>query len=129
VLDGGIYTLLFWIGQVLVGGLIPLSLIFCRALKNNHWSLLLASTLVLIGGFAQLYVIVVGGQAYPLELFPNATVESSFFDGEIASYTPSVWEWMLGIGGVGLSVALVFVGMKVLRFLPRSLVDSEVQTH
>lgn len=129
LLDGGIYTLLFWIGQVLVGGLIPLSLIFCRALKNNHWSLLLASTLVLIGGFAQLYVIVVGGQAYPLELFPNATVESSFFDGEIAGYTPSIWEWMLGVGGIGLAVAMVFVGMKVLRFLPKSLADAAVQTH
>lgn len=129
LLDGGIYTLLFWIGQVLVGGLIPLSLIFCRALKNNHWSLLLASTLVIMGGFVQLYVIIVGGQVYPLELFPNAQVQSSFFDGVINTYTPSVWEWMLGVGGIGLTFAFVFVGMKVLRFLPQSLADSDVEAH
>ncbi len=126
LLEGGIYTLLFWIGQVLVGGLIPLSLIFCRALKNNHWSLLLAATLVIIGGFAQLYVIIVGGQVYPLELFPNAVVASSFFDGEIHTYTPSIWEWILGLGGVGLALVLYFLGMVALRFLPNSLADSAV---
>lgn len=126
LLEGGIYTLLFWIGQVLVGGLIPLSLIFCRALKNNHWSLLLASAFVIMGGFAQLYVIIVGGQVYPLDLFPNAEVQSSFFDGEIHAYAPSVWEWMLGLGGVGLALALCLFGMVALRFLPKSLADSEV---
>lgn len=129
LLDGGIYTLLFWIGQIVVGGLIPLSLIFCRALKNNHWSLLLASTLVLIGGFVQLYVLIVGGQAYPLELFPNADVQSSFFDGVIHSYTPSIWEWMLGVGGVAIALLLFYVGMKVLRFLPESLADAEVEVN
>lgn len=129
LLEGGIYTLLFWIGQVLVGGLIPLSLIFCRALKNNQWSLLLASTLVIMGGFVQLYVIIVGGQAFPLELFPNAEVQSSFFDGELNRYTPSIWEWMLGVGGVALTLALFYVGMKVLRFLPESLADSEVEVN
>lgn len=126
LLEGGIYTLLFWIGQVLVGGLIPLSLIFCRALKNNHWSLLLASAFVIMGGFAQLYVMIVGGQVYPLDLFPNAEVQSSFFDGEIHAYAPSVWEWMLGLGGVGLALALCLFGMVALRFLPKSLADSEV---
>ena len=126
LLDGGIYTLLFWIGQIVVGGLIPLSLIFCRALKNNHWSLLLASTLVLVGGFVHLYVLIVGGQAYPLELFPNADVQSSFFDGVIHSYTPSIWEWMLGVGGVAIALVLFYAGMKVLRFLPESLADTEV---
>lgn len=127
LLEGGIYTLLFWIGQVLVGGLIPLSLIFCRALKNNHWSLLLASVLVIVGGFAQLYVIIVGGQVYPLELFPNAEVQSSFFDGVINSYTPGIWEWMLGLGGLGLALTIYFFGMVALRFLPRSLADTEVE--
>ncbi|WP_298608744.1 NrfD/PsrC family molybdoenzyme membrane anchor subunit [uncultured Thiothrix sp.] len=129
LLDGGIYTLLFWVGQVLVGGLIPLSLIFCRALKNNHWSLLLASILVIIGGFVQLYVLIVGGQVYPLELFPNAEVQSSFFDGEIHAYAPSIWEWMLGLGGVGLALALFLCGMVALRFLPKSLADSELVAH
>lgn len=127
--DGGIYTQIFWIGQVVLGGLLPLSLIFCRLLKNNHWALLAACALVIMGGFAQLYVIVVGGQAYPLELFPNATVESSFFDGEVHSYLPSIWEWLLGMGGAALSLVIVFVGMSALRFLPESLSDKVVQVN
>lgn len=125
--EGGLYTQLFWIGQVLVGGLIPLSLIFCRKLKNNHIALLLAALLVIVGGFAQVYVILIGGQAYPLVLFPGAEVESSYFDGQINTYTPTVWEWMLGLGGVGLAMAMVTVGIKVLRFLPESLADWVVE--
>ncbi|HPQ94863.1 MAG: polysulfide reductase NrfD [Thiothrix sp.] len=121
--DGGIYTQLFWVGQVFLGALVPLSLIFCRRLVGNRLSLLVACVLVILGGFAQLYVILIGGQAYPLELFPGATVESTFFDGQISRYAPTVWEWMLGLGGVGISLLLVTVGVRVLRFLPVSLAD------
>ncbi|MCB1639186.1 MAG: polysulfide reductase NrfD, partial [Thiothrix sp.] len=121
--DGGIYTQLFWVGQVFLGALVPLSLIFCRRLAGNHLSLLVACVLVILGGFAQLYVILIGGQAYPLELFPNATVESRFFDGRISDYVPSVWELMLGLGGVALSLLVVTIGVRILRFLPVSLSD------
>jgi len=62
LLDGGIYTFLFWIGQVVAGGLIPLTLVF-RPSQNLNRGVILASTLVILGGFAQVYVIVIGGQA------------------------------------------------------------------
>jgi molybdopterin-containing oxidoreductase family membrane subunit len=99
LLDGGIYTLLFWVGQVIVGGIIPMVLVF-RASGDVSRNAILASTLVIIGGFAQVYVIVIGGQAYPLELFPGMEVSSSFNDGVIASYAPSLPEIGLGLGGV-----------------------------
>ncbi|MEZ5479818.1 MAG: NrfD/PsrC family molybdoenzyme membrane anchor subunit [Thiolinea sp.] len=127
--DGGIYTQLFWVVQVFLGSLVPVSLIFCRFLRDNRWSLLLAAALVIVGGFAQIYVILIGGQAYPLVLFPGAEVESSYFDGTLNAYAPSIWEMMLGIGGVGLALLLVTVGVKVLRFLPESLADDVVDPH
>jgi len=128
-MDGGIYTQLFWVVQIFLGSLVPLSLIFCRKLANNRMALIAAAALVVIGGFAQLYVILIGGQAFPLVMFPNATVESSFYDGQLYEYVPSIWEMMLGLGGIALTLVMVVVGVKVLRFLPESLADSVVDPH
>jgi Ni/Fe-hydrogenase subunit HybB-like protein len=129
LLDGGIYTLLFWLGQVIVGGLIPLILIYRPANTNLNTRVILASTLVIIGGFAQVYVIVIGGQAYPLNMFPGMEVSSSFSDGVIASYAPSLPEIGLGLGGVALTGLIVLFGIKVLRFLPTSLANSAIDPH
>jgi len=129
LLDGGIYTLLFWIGQVIIGGLIPLILIYRPAKTHSNTRVILASTLVIIGGFAQVYVIVIGGQAYPLNMFPGMEVSSSFYDGVVASYAPSLPEISLGMGGVALTGLIVLFGIKILRFLPHSLANSAIDPH
>ena len=132
LLDGGIYTLLFWAGQVVLGGIIPLALIFRPAktgAQKPNQTAILASTLVIIGGFVQVYVIVIGGQAYPLNLFPGMEVSSSFNDGTIASYAPSLPEIGLGLGGIALSGLIVLFGIKLLRFLPASLANSAIDPH
>jgi len=76
-----------------------------------------------------MYIIIIGGQAYPMELFPGKEVSSSFFDGMIAAYTPSLPEIVLGIGGIGIALATTVVGVRVLRFLPVSLADEQVDPH
>ncbi len=129
LLDGGIYPALFWGGQIVVGYLIPLLLIFAPATRTSRKALGAASALVILGAFAQMYVTIIGGQAYPLELFPGMQVSSTFYDGVIHPYTPSVWEIMLGFGGVALALAIVVFGIKILRFLPESLDDKVVDAH
>ena len=132
LLDGGIYTLLFWAGQVFVGGVLPLFLVF-RAVppenNNPQRGVIIASTLVIIGGFAQLYVLLIAGQAYPLNLFPGMEVSSSFYDGVVATYSPSLPEIALGVGGVSLAGLIVMFGIKVLRFLPTSLANAAIDPH
>ena len=129
LLDGGLYTLLFWAGQVLVGGIIPMFLVFRPATEGLTRNTILASILVIVGGFAQVYVIVIGGQAYPLELFPGMEVTSSFNDGVISSYTPSLPEIGLGLGGVALACLIVLFGIKLLRFLPASMANAVIDPH
>jgi molybdopterin-containing oxidoreductase family membrane subunit len=132
LLDGGIYTGLFWIGQVLVGGVIPMILVFRPAkagTRVTNRGVLIASTLVILGGFAQVYVIVIGAQAYPLNLFPGMEVSSSFGDGALASYVPSLPEIGLGLGGVALTGLIILFGIKILRFLPVSLASSAIDPH
>ena len=128
LLDGGVYTALFWLGQVVLGSLVPLALVFAPRAGPALLRVGLASALVALGGFAQVYVIVIGGQAYPLNLFPGWQAESSFYDGAIASYAPSLPEFGLGLGGLALAGAIVLVGLKVLRFLPATLAGETAES-
>lgn len=123
--DGGIYTALFWFGQVLIGGVLPLALLFGTTSRRAFAA---AAVCVILGGLAQLYVLIIGGQAYPQLMFPEKEVSSSFFDGVVAAYTPSLPEVALGVGGVALALALTAVALKVLPFLPRSLADGDVDS-
>ncbi len=129
LMDGGIYTLLFWAGQVVLGGIIPMILVFRPTTAGSNRNAILASALVIIGGFAQVYVIVIGGQAYPLEMFPGMEVSSSFNDGVISGYAPSLPEIGLGLGGVALAGLIVLFGIKLLRFLPVSLANAAIDPH
>jgi Ni/Fe-hydrogenase subunit HybB-like protein len=125
--DGGIYTFLFWGVQIILGCLIPLALVFIKPMSQCRNCLTIASLLVIIGGLAQLYVIIIGGQAYPLEMFPGHEVSSSFYDGVVTGYTPSIWEILLGIGGTCIALLVVTVGVAVLDFLPESLSDKALE--
>ena len=126
LVDGGIYTALFWLGQVLIGGILPLALLFHPLWSRSRRVVAAASICVILGGLAQIYVIIIGGQAHPLAIFPGKSVASSAFDGVIAAYAPSLPEAALGLGGIALALVLTAVALKVLPLLPRSLADDEV---
>ena len=119
--DGGIYPLLFWGVQIGLGSLLPLYLVYARKLRDSVTSLVFACLLVIAGAFAQLYVIIIGGQAYPLNLFPGYRVESSFVDGVVADYLPSGWEFLLGLGGIAVAVLAALLAIRVLPILPERL--------
>ena len=129
LLDGGIYTLLFWIGQILLGGVVPLILLYAPATRQSRSALASACLLVVLGGLAQMYVTIIGGQAFPLQMFPGMVESSSFFDGVIHPYVPSLPETLLGLGGVAVAGAMVVFAIKILRFLPESLDDAVVNPH
>jgi Ni/Fe-hydrogenase subunit HybB-like protein len=73
------------------------------------------------GGFAQMWVTIIGGQAFPLVIFPGRQVRSSFFDGVVNPYTPTLPEWLLGFGGVAIAGLIVMLAIKFLGFLPTRL--------
>ena len=127
--DGGIYTALFWAGQVMIGGLVPMALVFRPKTRKIGTIAAWASALVIVGGMAQIYVLIIGGQAYPMVLFPGMEVHSSFHDGIVATYAPSLPEIGLGLGGVALAGLIVLVGLKLLRFLPVTLENSAIDPH
>jgi molybdopterin-containing oxidoreductase family membrane subunit len=117
LLDGGAYPRLFWWGYVVVGSIVPLVLLWHPRFATTAHTLL-AALLVILGAFALLYVFIIGGQAFPLEMFPGYEVTSSFADGRIAAYAPSLPEVALGVGGIGIAFLVALVGTHVLDFAP-----------
>jgi Ni/Fe-hydrogenase subunit HybB-like protein len=124
--DGGIYTTLFWLFQIGLGNLLPLALIYVPTINQSNRALITASCLVIIGGFAQLYVVIIGGQAYPLDIFPGLEASSSFYDGVVGEYSPSSWELLLGLGGFATAIIIVLLVLRVLPILPDKLMAPEV---
>lgn len=121
VFDGGIFPIFLWVGFVWIGSILPLIIMFTTGRKGNgQFSLAVASLGVVLGGLALLYVFIVGGQSFPLEIFPGKIVTSSFFDGVISNYMPRLPEYFLGFGGFSLAALILMVGLWVLPLLPDS---------
>ena len=131
--DGGVYTTLFWFGWVLLGLLVPMGILFHPALGMSRAAIKIACTLIVLGGFSAIYVIVIGGQAFPMAMFPDKTIiETGFFDGANGAYfgyTPSLPEVLLGLGGLAVALLATFVAVRMLQFLPESLADDVIDPH
>jgi molybdopterin-containing oxidoreductase family membrane subunit len=117
LLDGGVYPQLFWWGYILLGNVLPLLLIFAPGLGKSR-CVIAASILVILGGFALLYVFIIGGQAYPLAIFPGFEASSSFGDGQVGQYSPSLPEVLLGFGGLGIAFLITTISVRILNFMP-----------
>lgn len=116
--DGGMrYALAFWAGFVALGSVLPMLLVLHPRLGGER-CVLAAAALVVVGAFAWLFAFIVGGQAFPLDIFPGASVSSSFHDGMVASYAPSLPELLLGLGGVGAALLITTVGLRLFDMAP-----------
>ena len=124
LLDGGLLTALLWAGFIAFGVLAPLLLLSGTGGASPN-RVLPASVLHILGGLAHLYVIIIGGQAYPLVLFQNKEISSSFHDGVIAGYYPTFAELSLGLGGMSLAIAASLLVIRVLPFLPENRTSSD----
>ena len=129
LLNGGAITAIFWIGQILLGSILPLALLYCPRPAKLRKMTGVASALVILGGFSTLYVILIGGQSFPMTLVPGYEASSTFSDGVIAEYSPSIWELMLGLGGIGIALIIVTLALKIFRLIPESLDDQFAKPH
>ena len=118
LVDGGAFPAVFWIGQILLGSVLPLAVLWGRRRVTRGWTAAAAS-LVVLGGLSQLYSVIIGGQAAPLVIFPGKEViEGALVAGEPARYLASLPELLLGLGGVAISGLILVIAVKVLRILP-----------
>ena len=118
LIDGGTFPAVFWIGQILLGSVLPLAVLWWRRPLSTG-RVAAAAALVVAGGLSQLYGIVIGGQAAPLAIFPGKEViEGALVAGEPAHYLASIPELLLGLGGMAVSGLILVVAVRALRILP-----------
>ena len=127
--DGGKITNAFWYGQIGLGLVIPLILFYAPTFAKSRPAIAAGAAMVIIGGFCQLYVTLIGGQAYPMNLFPGFEAASSFGDGMIGLYDLTLVEALLALTSIPIALIMVSFGVKFLRFLPVSLEDEIVDPH
>jgi [DsrC]-trisulfide reductase subunit P len=112
--QGGLYTGLFWVGQVLLGTVTALLLVYRK-------QPIAAAAAVVVGALATLYLYVIASQAYPQSVLPGLQVTSAWGDGAVASYVPSAAEFFLGLGGVAVALAVLLAGCLLFRIVPINL--------
>ena len=113
------FASMFWVGQILVGTLLPLALLFSPGSRDKVLWVNVAALLVILGAYYQLYVFIIGGQAFPLEIFPGYDVKSSFMDGAVDHYSASLPEILLAVGGLAIAFTMTTIGVRILHFLPQ----------
>lgn len=126
----GAHAGLFWIGHIGAGIILPLVLLVLHIRKRTNSdsaatggrsTLLFTSFMALFGGVVLVYLVIIGSQRTPQNLFPGKIVTaSSFGDAGIATYQASLWEWGLGTGGVSVSLLLVCFVLRILPVSPRT---------
>jgi molybdopterin-containing oxidoreductase family membrane subunit len=119
---GGPYWWVFWLWQVLLGTLAPALLLIFPTRRNPHW-VSLAGLLIAAGLFGLRLNIVIPGLAVEEIQGLSDAIASARVS---AHYLPSVSEWMLTGGIVGLGLLLFGLGEKWLPMEPKEFENVRV---
>ncbi|MBI4436667.1 MAG: polysulfide reductase NrfD [Candidatus Omnitrophica bacterium] len=107
----GPFWWVFWIVQLLLGAVVPLSLIFHQKTKNSCLWLGFAGLLVFLGIFGVRLNIIIP----PLTQEPLPGYIGAYHSWRISSfYFPNLIEWLTSLGTVALGCLLFYIGLKVL---------------
>ncbi|NPA95104.1 MAG: polysulfide reductase NrfD [Thermodesulfobacteria bacterium] len=108
-LIAGSYAPNFWIGEILLGMALPFSILLITKAESPKWAWV-AGLVSLIGIFFMRYDLVVVGQIVPA--FHSLGAEG--YKG-ILTYTPSLHEVMITVGGLSLCGLMFLIGEQVFR--------------
>ena len=99
----------FWIGEIAMGLVIPFIIILAVRARNMT-ALFLASASSVIGIFFMRYDLVVVGMLVPHFHGMNIVGQPHLY-----SYAPTLHEWMVTLGGIGLCIMLFLMGERMFR--------------
>lgn len=96
----------FWVGEVLLGMLIPFVVILATKAKNINY-MVYASITGMVGIFFMRYDLVHDTLAYPMQ---TLKIKEYQLLPTWITYTPSVTEWAISLGAIGICLSLYYIG-------------------
>jgi len=114
----GANSMIFWVGMILIGTIIPAVVLFHPKTKQSIPWIALSSVFVVLGVLCERYLIVIPGQTFPPNLFPNMEITSSVIDEGIVSYYIGFYEVLQALGVLGIIGLMFVLGLKYLKLLP-----------
>ena len=99
----------FWVGEVIIGVLIPVCLFLVPRFNRRPGYLVLGAGLAALGIVINRWIITVSGLVVPLAYSPGVGQQL-----EPGIYTPSLTEWTVVLGVVGYALAAFTLGIRIL---------------
>ena len=99
----------YWIGEILLGAVIPFAIILLSKGKNLG-ALSVASFFGLVGIFFMRYDMVHNAQVFPMQ---TMKIREYQLPPSLVEYAPSSAEWMIALGAIGIAILLYQVGSKL----------------
>jgi molybdopterin-containing oxidoreductase family membrane subunit len=124
-LFGGFHSILFWVGLILVGSVIPALLLFIRRTGTSVFWLVFSSALVVFGVLCERFLIVIPGLTHSPDLFPGMEVTGTVLDEGVVQYSISSHEIFQALGVLGAIGFMFLLGLKLLALAPTEARASE----
>jgi Ni/Fe-hydrogenase subunit HybB-like protein len=118
-LFGGLHSLFFWVGLILIGCCIPMFIFFRSKTGTSVRWVFFASFLVVFGILCERYVIVLPGLMHPPHMFAGMRIVGSSAAEGIVSYSISFVEVLQALGVLGVIGFFFLWGLKIFKLLPR----------
>lgn len=104
------YNFTFWVGEVLLGIVVPALLFLSPRFNRNPAFLVLGAMSAFVGIIVHRWNITVGGLYVPLSFSPG-----TLYKLPTGNYHPALVEWGIAIGIIGYALTMLTIGI---RFLP-----------
>ena len=125
-LFGGSHSMVFWVGLIGLGMVVPALILFAPATKNSIKMINVAAILHVIGVLCERYIIVIPGQLHPADILPNMNVESVALDGAVVNYSISFLEVVQALGVAAIVAIAFMLALRVFAMLPtQALMEDE----
>jgi molybdopterin-containing oxidoreductase family membrane subunit len=110
----------FWVGEILLGIVIPVILFLTPSLRRRPSALFLGAALATAGIVIHRWNVTVSGLVVPLAYAPGVVTAAA-----PRAYWPSVTEWGIALGVVGYALLMFTLGARFLPLFDRQPGDHE----
>ena len=112
------YNFGFWVGEILIGILVPVLIFLIPSLNKKPLNLVIGTLCAMIGIVFNRWNITVSGLFVPVDYSPG-----TLYQLPAGQYFPSLVEWAVVLGIIGYGLLLLTLGLRYLPLFPDAKQD------